>query len=320
MQFGRIVLLFLVGLSLAQAQDWPSRALRIIVPFPAGGSADVQTRLIAHELAASLGQPVVVENKPGAGGNLAAAYAAHAEPDGYTLFMGTTGTNASNISLYGTLPFDPAKDFAPITPVTLNPQLIISGLNHREASLGDLIGALKKAGTSASFGSSGLGSATHIAGEVFNRETGTAMVHIPYQGQGQALNDLMAGRLDAMFPLLADVLPFAQAGKVRPFAIMSEARSKNLPDVPTTAELGWPQLRLTPIWTGLYGVAGTRQSVIDRLNRELVRIISSSQFKDRFEALGYEVRTSSPELFAAFTSAETAHWAQIIHSLNLHVQ
>ena len=307
-------------MSTANAEDWPTRPLRIVVPFPAGGSADVQSRLIASELQTSLGQPVVVENKPGAGGNIAAAYAAHAEADGYTLFMGTTGTNASNVSLYKALEFDPVKDFAPLTLVTFNPQLVISGLKHKETGLSDLIANLKVAGAAASYGSSGIGSATHLAGELFNRVTGTAMVHVPYRGQGPALNDLLGGRLDTMFPLVADVLSFAQSGNVKVFAIMSDQRAKTLPNVPTTAELGYPALRLSPIWTALYTVAGTPKPIVDRLNHELVRIIGSPQFKDKFETLGYDIRSSSPEELAAFGAAETARWGEIIRTLNVHLE
>jgi tripartite-type tricarboxylate transporter receptor subunit TctC len=307
-------------MSTANAEDWPTRPLRIVVPFPAGGSADVQSRLIASELQTSLGQPVVVENKPGAGGNIAAAYAAHAEADGYTLFMGTTGTNASNVSLYTALEFDPVKDFAPLTLVTFNPQLVISGLKHKETGLNDLVANLKVAGAAASYGSSGIGSATHLAGELFNRVTGTAMVHVPYRGQGPALNDLLGGQLDTMFPLVADVLSFAQSGNVKVFAIMSDQRAKTLPNVPTTAELGYPTLRLSPIWTALYTVAGTPKPVVDRLNHELVRIIGAPQFKDKFEALGYDIRSSSPEELAAFGAAETARWGEIIRTLNVHLE
>jgi tripartite-type tricarboxylate transporter receptor subunit TctC len=305
--------------SAANAQDWPAHALRIVVPFPPGGSADVQSRLIASELAASLGQPVVVENKPGAGGNIAAAYAAHAGPDGYTLFMGTTGTNATNISLYAALPFDPAKDFAPLTLVTFNPQLVISGLKHKATGLDGLIADLKQAGASASYGSSGIGSATHLAGELFNSVTGTAMVHVPYRGQGPALTDLLSGQIDAMFPLVADVLPFAQSGKINVHAIMSARRAKTLPDVPTTAELGYGALRLGPIWTALYTNAGTPKPVIDRLSGEIARIIAAPQFRDKFEALGYDVRSSSPEELASFAAAETARWGGIIKRLNVHL-
>jgi tripartite-type tricarboxylate transporter receptor subunit TctC len=303
----------------ATAQDWPTRPIRIVVPFPAGGSADVQSRVIAEELAKTLGRPVLVDNKPGAGGNLAAADAARAPADGYTLFLATTGTHATNVNLYKNLPFDPVRDFAPLTLVTLNPQLIVTGPKHQSAELADLIAELKRAGAAANYGSSGVGSATHIAGELFNRETGSALVHVPYRGQGGALNDLLGGQLDVMFPLVADVFPFVQSGQVHALAIMNERRSQALPAVATTAELGLPKIVLSSIWTALYTNAGTPKPVVERLNRELVRIISSPRFVQKFEAAGFEVRATSPEELAAFAAAETTRWGEIIRALDVHL-
>jgi tripartite-type tricarboxylate transporter receptor subunit TctC len=276
--------------------------------------------MIADELGRALGQPVVVENKPGAGGNIAAAAAAHAAADGYTLFLATTGTHASNVSLYKNLPYDPAKDFAPLTLVTLNPQAIVAGAKYADLDLAGLIGKLKTAGTAANFGSSGIGSATHIAGDLFNRETGTALVHVPYRGQGPALNDLLGGRLHVMFPLAADVFSFVKSGKVHAVAMMSESRAKALPDIPTTAELGLPKLRLSPIWTALYTVAGTPAPVVARLNRELVRIIAAPEFVARLDVAGYEVRTSSPAELASFAAAETVKWGELIRSLDVKLE
>jgi tripartite-type tricarboxylate transporter receptor subunit TctC len=303
----------------ASAQVWPTRPLRLVVPFPAGGSADVQSRVIADDLAAVLGQPVVVDNKPGAGGNLGAAEAARSQADEYTLFMATTGTHASNISLYKKLPFDPVKDFAPLTLVTMNPQLIVSSMKYRNSTFGDLTTQLKNAGTAANYGSSGIGSATHLAGELFNHEIGTTLVHVPYRGQGPALNDLLGGRLDVMFPLVADVFSFVQSGQLHALAVMSGTRAKALPDLPTTAELGYPHLRMSAVWTALYTNAGTPRPVIDRLHRELVRIISSKEFVEKFEALGFEIRTSTPDELAAFAAAETAEWAALINALKVHL-
>lgn len=300
----------------ASAQDWPTRNLRIVVPFPAGGSADTQTRVIADELSKALGQSVIVENKPGAGGNIGAAEAARSQPDGYTLFMATTGTHASNASLYPKLPYDPVKDFSPLTLVTVYPQVIVPGLKFKDASLKDIVAQLKTAGDKANFGSSGTGSPTHLGGELFKRATGTQMVHVPYRGQGPALNDMLGGQLDIMFPSISDVLTFLQAGKLRAVAAMSETRLKLAPDVPTTAELGYPGL-VSSIWSGLYTNAGTPQPIVDRLNRELVKIISSPAFKDKFEALGFEVRPSTPQQFADFAAAETKRWGEIIKTLNI---
>src|SRR5262249_2135341 len=288
--------------------------------FGGGGSAEAQTRVIADELGHALGQPVVVENKPGAGGNLGAATAAHAPSDGYTLFMATTGTHASNVSLYKNLPFDPVKDFAPLTLVTMNPQAIVAGAKNKRPCPKGGIGELQPAGAAANFGSSGIGSATHLAGELFNRETGTALVHVPYRGQGPALNDLIGGRLDVMFPLAADVFSFVTGGRLHALAMMSDARARSLPDIPTTAELGLPKLRLSPIWTALYTVAGTPAPVVDWLNRELVRIITSPAFVQRLEVAGYEVRASSPDELKTFAAAETAKWGEIIRTLDVHLE
>ncbi len=312
-------LLVVAAPAFAAAQDWPTRNLRIVVPFPAGGSADTQTRVIADELSKALGQPVVIENKPGAGGNIGAAEAARSQPDGYTLFMATTGTHASNVSLYPKLPYDPVKDFAPLTLVTVYPQVIVPGLKFKDASFKDIVAQLKAAGDKANFGSSGTGSPTHLGGELFKRASGTQMIHVPYRGQGPALNDMLAGQLDVMFPSISDVLTFLQAGKLRAVAAMSETRLKQAPDVPTTAELGYPGL-VSSIWSALYTNAGTPQPVIDRLNKELVKIIASPVFKDKFEALGFEVRTSTPQQLADFTAAETKRWGEIIKSLNIKVE
>lgn len=301
------------------AQDWPNRTIRIIVPFPAGGSADIQSRVIAEELARRIGQPVVIENKPGAGGNVAAAEAARAAPDGYTLFMATTGTHSANASLYDKLPFDPVKDFEPLTLVTVYPQLIVPGQRFPQTALPDLIAALKGAGDTVNYGSSGVGSPTHLGGELFRQETGTRMVHVPYRGQGPALNDLLGGRLDLAFPSVPDSFTFVQTGQLRAVAIMNETRSKALPDVPTTVELGYPKL-LSSIWAGLYTRAGTPEAVLDRLNRELVAIVDSPAFRARFEALGFDVRPSTRAAFGAFAASETTRWREIIKANNIRVE
>ncbi|HWV43770.1 tripartite tricarboxylate transporter substrate binding protein [Pseudorhodoplanes sp.] len=308
-----------VSAGVAMAQDWPTKPLRIVVPFPAGGSADTQTRVIADELSKALGQAVVIENKPGAGGNIGAAEAARAQPDGYTLFMATTGTHASNVSLYDKLPYDPVKDFAPLTMVTIYPQVVVPSPKMKDASFKDMIAQLKAAGDKSNFGSSGTGSPTHLGGELFKRATGTQMVHVPYRGQGPALNDMLGGQLDVMFPSISDVLSFLQSGKLRAIAVMNDKRLKQIPDVPTMAELGYPGVT-SSIWTGLYTKAGTPQPVIDRLHKELVTIVNSPAFKDKFEALGFEVRTSTPQELAQFTEAETKRWGDIIKSLNIKAQ
>src|SRR2546423_2431457 len=321
MKLVRVVLSFLVLATfagVADAEDWPTRRLRIVVPFPAGGSADVQVRIVADELAKALRQPVIVENKPGASGGLAAVDVAHAPPDGYTLMVGTVGTHAINVSLYSRLQYDPVKDFAPITFMTVFPQPIVPGINCKGNTLADLIASLKADAGNASYGSSGIGSPTHLAGELFKTETGADIVHVPYRGQGPAANDLLGGQLQVMFPSVPDTLTFIVAGKLRALAVMSDRRLKLLPNVPTTVELGWPKL-ISSFWAGLYATAGTPQPVLDRLNRELVPIVKSPGFAKRVEPLGFEARATTLEEFAQFNADEISRWGQIVRRLGIQV-
>jgi tripartite-type tricarboxylate transporter receptor subunit TctC len=302
--------------SAVSAQEWPPHNLRILVPFPAGGSADIQSRAIADELSRKIGKPVVVENKPGAGGNLAATEAARSAPDGTTLYMATTGTHAANINLYDKLSYDPVKDFQPLTLVTIYPQVITASGPYKDLDLTGLIAAIKQQGDKLNFGSSGVGSPTHLGGELFNREVGTRLMHVPYRGQGPAITDLIGGRIDVMFPSIPDALPMLQGGQMRAVALMAEKRSTVIPDVPTTAELGYPRL-LSAIFAGLYTTAGTPKPVVDRLSRDLAEIVDSPKFKDKFEAMGFEVRSSTPEQLGAFAAAETRRWGEIIKALEI---
>lgn len=321
MKIVRVVLTFLLLATfagMAGADDWPTRRLRIVVPFPAGGSGDVQVRIVADELAKVLGQPVMVENKPGASGGLAAVDVAHAPPDGYTLMVGSVGTHAINVSLYSKLQYDPVKDFAPLTLMTVFPQLIVPGINFNGNSLADLIASLKADARKASYGSSGIGSPTHLAGELFKTETGADIVHVPYRGQGPAANDLLAGELQVMFPSVPDTLAFIVSGKLRALAIMSDRRLKLLPHVPTTVELGWPKL-ISSFWAGLYTTAGTPQSVLERLNRELVQIVRSPGFAGRVEPLGFEARATTRDEFVQFNADEIKRWGQIVRGLGIQL-
>ena len=321
MKIVRVVLTFLLLATfagMAGADDWPTRRLRIVVPFPAGGSGDVQVRIVADELAKVLGQPVMVENKPGASGGLAAVDVAHAPPDGHTLMVGSVGTHAINVSLYSKLQYDPVKDFAPLTLMTVFPQLIVPGINFNGNSLADLIASLKADARKASYGSSGIGSPTHLAGELFKTETGADIVHVPYRGQGPAATDLLAGELQVMFPSVPDTLAFIVSGKLRALAIMSDRRLKLLPHVPTTVELGWPKL-ISSFWAGLYTTAGTPQSVLERLNRELMQIVRSPGFAGRVEPLGFEARATTRDEFVQFNADEIKRWGQIVRGLGIQL-
>jgi tripartite-type tricarboxylate transporter receptor subunit TctC len=298
------------------AQDWPARNLRILVPFPAGGSFDTQARVVADELTKALGQSVIVENKPGAGGMIGAAEAARAPADGYTIFMGSNGTQAANVFLYNKINYDPEKDFTPLTLMTIYPLLIVPGEKYKTEKLDGLIAAIKRATEPVNYGSSGSGSPTHLAGELFKREIGGNLVHVPYRGQGPALTDLLGGRLDLMFPSVPDVLTHLQAGKLSAIAIMADSRSKVLPDIPTTAELGQPKL-VSSIWAGLYVPTGTPQPIVDRLHRELVQILSAPRFRGVVEPLGFEVKTMPQDEFRAFNNKDREQQGAFIKALGL---
>jgi tripartite-type tricarboxylate transporter receptor subunit TctC len=322
MKFTRLMIslaLLAILATTADAQEWPTRRLRILVPFPAGGSGDVQVRIVADELAKALGQPVIVENKPGASGAIASVEVAHAPADGYTLLLGSVGTHAINVSLYPKLQYDPVKDFVPLSLMTVFPQLVVPGVEFKGKTFADFIASLKAEAGKASYGSSGIGSPTHLAGEMFKRETGVDIVHVPYRGQGPALNDLLGGRLQVVFPSVPDTLSFIQAGKLRALAIMSPSRSKVLPDVPTTAELGLPNL-LGSFWAGLYTTAGTPKPVLDRLNRELVAIMKSPAFVQRVEPLGFEAKPTSLEEFARFNADEIKRWGDIVRAQGIKME
>jgi tripartite-type tricarboxylate transporter receptor subunit TctC len=313
-------LVFLLALTVAaSAQGWPTRRIQILVPFPAGGSGDIQVRMVAEELAKALGQPVIVENKPGANGNIASAEVARAPADGYTLLLGSVGTHAINVSLYSKLQYDPVKEFVPLSLVTVFPQLIVPGIQFKGKTLADLIASLKAEAGRASYGSSSTGSPTHLAGELFKLDTGADIIHVPYRGQGPAINDMLGGRLQVMFPSVPDALPFITGGKLRAVAIMSERRAKVLPDVPTTAEAGHPKL-VGSFWAGLYTTAGTPRPVLERLNRELVKIIGSPAFAGRVEPLGFEARPTTLEEFAAFNATEIKRWGDIIRAHGIRVE
>lgn len=296
----------------AGAGGWaPDRPVRIIVPFPAGGSADLQARLIAERLAPALGQPVVIENRPGAGGTIAAAEAARAAPDGQTLFLGSTGTQAANVALFARLPYDPVADFAPITLVTVYPQIVAVAEWPAEKSFAALLAALRARPEPAAFGSSGQGSPTHLAGEMFARAVGIGLTHVPYRGQGQALGDLIGGQLQLMFPSLPDVLGQLRAGQVTALAAMSAERLPLLPAVPTTAELGFPGL-VSAIWSALYARAGTPPAAIARLQAEVARILEG--LRPRLEAQGFMVRPGTPAELAALQAEETQRLGAVIRA------
>ena len=303
----------------ASSNTWPSKTIAILVPFPAGGSADLSARLLAERLKTVLGRPVVVENKPGAGGNLAAAEAARAQGDGHTLFIGTNGTQTINQSLYRHLPYDPAADFTAIGMMWSAPHLVVVHPAIPARSLDSFIAYARARPGELSYGSSGIGSSTHLFGEMFKARTGIDMVHVPYRGQAQALEDLIGGRIAAMFPIVPDVIAATRADQVRALALAANSASAILPDVPLMPQLGYPDL-IASAWVALYAPAPTPASIVERLRAQLDALLTSYAFVERMKQVGIEVERRRLDEFLAFAQQERARWAKLIQSLKLQLE
>ena len=304
--------------SRALAQRWPERTIRILVPFPPGGSADLSARLLAEHLKSALAQSVIVESKPGAGGNLAAAEAARAEPDGYTLFIGTNGSQTINQSLYRNLSYDPGSDFAAVAMMWQAPHLLAVHPSVPADSLAAFIAYARANAGKLSYGSSGVGSSTHLFGEMFKARTGLDLVHVPYRGQGAALNDLMGGQIQAMFPIVPDVIAHVRAGKVRAVALAADRPSEVLLGVPLMPELGYPDL-VASAWVGLYVPARVSPDIVARLRAEVATLLADPTFIERMKQVGIEIRAMDTRDFDAFTAHERARWGKIIDELKLKI-
>jgi len=300
----------------APAQSWPSKTIRIVVPFPAGGSADLSARLLADHLKNALGQPVVVESKVGAGGNLAAAEAARADADGHTLFIGTNGTQAINQSLYNKIPYNPAADFAPIAMMWEAPHLLVVHPSVPAQTLPEFIAYARA--NKLSYGSSGIGSSTHLFAETFKAATGADIAHVPYRGQGPALTDLISGQLQLMFPIAPDVIGQVRANTVKPLALAATRASAELPNVPLMPALGHPDL-VASAWTALYVPAKTPPEVIERLRKETEALMASPGFVERMNGVGIEIRPMQAAAFEKFTQDERVRWAKTIEALKVKI-
>ncbi len=295
----------------AQAQSYPTKPIHIVVPFPPGGSTDLLARRIGEKLQTALGQPVVVDNKGGAGGTIGSDFVAKAPADGYTLLMGVTGTNAISASLYPSLAYDPAKDFVPVSLVVSAPLVLVKTPSYPPANVRELAAALKAKPASASYGSAGNGTSMHLTGEMFKQAAHVSMVHIPYRGSAGALQDLVGGQLQVMFGDFLVVQPQIQAGKVVPLAVTSTKRSPLLPDVPTIAESGYPGFEALS-WQGVFAPAGTPPAVVELLNREVNKALVSPDMVDYFGSRGFTLGGSTPTQFKAFVNAEIVKWARIV--------
>ena len=301
------------------SNTWPSKTIAILVPFPAGGSADLSARLLAEHLKTVLGQPVVVENKPGAGGNIAAAEAARAQGDGHTLFVGTNGTQTINQSLYRHLAYDPAADFTAIGMMWSAPHLIVVHPAIPARSLDTFITYVRAHPGELSFGSSGIGSSTHLFGEMFKARAGLDMIHVPYRGQGAALEDLIGGRIAAMFPIVPDVIAPMRADQVRALALAANSASGILPDVPLTPHLGYPDL-IASAWVALYVPALTPAPIVERFRAQLDALLVSYAFVERMKQVGIEVERRRLDEFVDFAQQERDRWAKVIASLKLQIE
>ena len=300
----------------ASAQTWPTKPVKIVVPFAPGGTTDILARAMAPELSKAFGQPFIVENRAGAGGNIGADAVAKAAPDGYTLLMGTVGTHGINKALYSKMAFDPQKDFAPVTLVAGVPNVMVMNTDKAKAlginNVADFIKYAKAHPGKFSMASSGNGTSIHLAGELFKSMTGIFMTHIPYRGSGPALLDLIGGNVDVMFDNLPSALPQIKAGKLKAFAVTSTQRSAALPEVPTIEEAARLKGFDASSWFGLLAPAGTPADIVNRIQQEAAKSMGTPAMKEKLLAQGAIPGGNTPEQFTAFINAEHVKWAQVV--------
>lgn len=311
-KFQQLPLIALFGLAagVANAQTWPTKTVTIVVPFPAGGTTDVLARAISNKLASTIGQAVIVDNKPGAGATLGAELVAKAPADGHTLLMGAVHhTVATNY--YKTIRYNFEKDFAPITTVALVPNVMAVSAKSPYNSVKDLIAAGKAAPEKLSYGSNGNGTAQHMIGTQFQMETGTKVLHVPYKGSAPLTTDLLGGQVDMSFDTVTPVLPFIKEGKLKALAVTTAKRSSALPNVPTLQEAGVPNIAIGT-WFGLLAPAATPPAVVTRLNTELVKIIQSPEFKKQMQDIGAEPVGNKPEEMGKQIRDETEKFARLV--------
>jgi tripartite-type tricarboxylate transporter receptor subunit TctC len=295
----------------AHAQAFPSKPLRIVVPFTPAGAVDIATRATAHEMSKVLGQPVAVENKPGAGGNLGVLDVARSAPDGYSMVMSTSGIQAINPALYSKMPLDPNKDLVPVAPIVSLSNVLVVHPSVPARSVKEVIALAKKDPGKWTYASSGNGTSIHMSGAMFTQFTGTDILHIPYKGSAPAITDLLAGQTNMMFDNIPSALPHIKAGKLIALATTGAKRDPALPDVPTVAEAGVPNYE-SGVWFGLMVPAATPKDVIARLNAAAMQGAKSPEFIKRMTDLGYSIMSGSPEDMAAMLKAELARWAPIV--------
>ncbi|MBL8377456.1 MAG: tripartite tricarboxylate transporter substrate binding protein [Burkholderiales bacterium] len=293
------------------AQEYPVKPVKLVIPFPQAGTVDPVTRMLAEALTRALGQQVVVENKPGANGNIGTTEVTRAAPDGYTLVAASSGTLATNPALYKSMPFNPQKDLAPVALYASVPNILVVTNTLPAASLAEFTSHVRANPGKLNFGSSGNGSSMHLAGELYRKMSGTQMTHVPYLQVGNATIDLISGQLQLMFQLVPGVTQQIRAGSIRPLAVLSPKRLASLPNVPTSAEAGMPGLE-SSAWFGVLAPSGTPRAVIERLNRDINLVLKEPALIKRYADLGVEALGGTPEDFARYLESETVKWAEVV--------
>ena len=313
--YAAFVLAFLV--SAATAQDYPAKPIKLIVPFPPGGGTDISARTLANKVSESAKWTFVIENKPGAGGNLGVEQAVRSRADGYTLVIGQTSNLAINPALYAKLPYDPLKDLSPIALVVSAPVVLVVAADSKFRSLADLLAAAKD-GT-VTYASPGNGTVSHLAGELLQRASGAKLTHVPYKGAAQALTDTLGGQVQSFVSSVPSALAHIKSGRLRALAVTSAQRSPELPGTPTIAESGYPGFEAST-WYGLLAPAGTPAPVISRLNSEVNRALAAKEVRERLASEGGETLGGSPAQFAAFLAAEHAKWGRVVRESGAKVE
>lgn len=317
----RILAAVLVALAApsALAQSWPSRPIRLMVPFPPGGSTDIVARIVAQKMGERLGQPMVIENRGGAGGTLGTAQVAKAAPDGYSLTVATTSTHVVAPSVYARLDYDPVKDFTPVGLMAVTSYLLVIHPSVPAKNLQEFIALAKAKPGKFNYASAGVGSTTHLSMEMLKSVSGTFMLHIPYNGNGPAGAATVGGQVEALFGSLPALLGHAKGGRVRPIAVGTLKRSPSLPDVPTVAESGYPGFDAS-LWLALMGPAGLPQAVVDRLNRDLVAVVTAADTRSALDKAGAEPLTGTPAELAAMVRDGVPKYAKIVKTAGVKAE
>jgi tripartite-type tricarboxylate transporter receptor subunit TctC len=313
------VVLLLCGGALAQPAAYPTKPVRFIVPYPPGGSADILARSIGAKLAEGLAQPVVVDNRPGAGTAIGTEATAKSPPDGYTVMIGTVSSHAINPSLNPNLKYDPVKDFAPVSLVASIPFVLLAHPSLPAGSVPELVALARAKPGALNFSSAGNGTSNHLAGELLKSMTNVEMVHVPYKGSAPALTDLLAGQVNLMFDLVLTAQPHVRSGAARALGVTGRSRSPALPSVPTLDESGVPGYEVSA-WFGIFAPAGTPAAVVKRLNAEIVKIMQLPEMKERLASQGAEAMSSTPEQFAAYVTEELAKWSRVVKASGMKVE